>query len=137
MTERGFEKLAEKLGHSFRRFDGDVAGKSVGNDDVDGAGRDIVPFDEPVEMDRGDSLADSSARAAYGVVSLQILRADVEQPDRRLHQTKNSSSEDVTHQGELNQVLLVAFNIGAEVQHHAFAPPGRKKRRDRRPIDAR
>src|SRR5271166_3609844 len=107
MTERGLEKLAEKLGHPFRRLDGDVSGKSVGNDNVDGAGRNIVPFDKPVEVDRGDGPAQSGARASHGVVSLQILRADVEQPDSRLHQTKNGSGEDVTHQGKLNQVLLV------------------------------
>ena len=73
-------------------------------------------------MDRSDGAAQARARAADGVVSLEILRTNVEQPHCRLDQTQNSSSENIAHQSELDEVLLVALDIGAEVQHHAFAP---------------
>ncbi len=69
VTEGRLEKLAEQLDCSLRRLDGDVARKPVGDDDIDGPGRDIVAFDEPVEMDWCDRTAQSSARATDGVVS--------------------------------------------------------------------
>ena len=38
---------------------------------------------------------------------------------------------------ELHQIVGVAFDIGAEIEHHALAAPGREERRDRRPVDPR
>src|SRR5207248_11545930 len=122
MAERGLEKFTEKFGHPFRRLDGDIAGKSIGDDDIYGTRSNVVPFDKAVKVDRRDGVPQSRARAADGVVSLEILRTYVEQPHSRLDQTQNSSSENITHQRELDEVLLVALDIGAQVQHHAFAP---------------
>src|SRR5207302_9712618 len=52
VTERGLEKFPEKFGHPFRRLDGNITGEPVGDDDIDGAGRDIVSFDKAVKVDR-------------------------------------------------------------------------------------
>ena len=95
------------------------------------------PSMKPVKVDRGEGAAQAGARLADGIVSLQILRADIEQADRRLDQPEDRAGEDIAHQRELNEVLVVAFDIGAEIQHHALAAPGRKKRRNCRAVDPR
>src|SRR5205823_11376815 len=100
----------------------------VCDDDIDGTCGNVVTFDKSVEMDGRDGVAQARVRAADGVVALHIFRTDVEQPDCRLYQSKNRPREDITHQSELDEVLLVAFDIGAEVQHHAFAAAGGKER---------
>src|SRR5271166_885904 len=81
MTEGRLEEFAEELGSSLRGLDGDVAGEPVGDDDIDGSRRNVVTLDKPVKMDRGNGCAQSSAGAADGIVPLEILRPDVEQPD--------------------------------------------------------
>ena len=55
------------------------------------------------------------------LVPLHLLGADVQQADGRLGQAQHGAREDLAHDRELDQVVGVAFDIGAEVEHHAFA----------------
>src|SRR5437867_809674 len=105
MAKGRLEKLAEELAHSLRRLDRDIARKAVGHDHIDSPCGNIVTFDEPVKMDRGQGIAQTGARLADGIVSLQILGAHIEQTDRRLDESEDRSSEDVAHQRELDKIF--------------------------------
>jgi len=70
-------------------------------------------------------------------VPLHFLDANVQQADRRIADAQNGMTENRTHHGELNQVLGVAFKIGAKVQNHAFADLRRKQARDGGTVDPR
>ena len=89
-----------------------------------------------MEPDRRHSAAQAGTGAAHRVIPLEVLRPHIQQPDRRLRQPQDRAREDVAHHGELHEVFGVALDVGAEVEHHAFAAPGRENRGDRRPVDA-
>src|SRR5712692_3563311 len=82
MLEGGPQELAEEPRRAFRRLEGDIAGEAIGDDDIDGPGGNVVAFDEAVELDRRIFAAQLSRGGAYRVMALQILGADIEQPDR-------------------------------------------------------
>jgi hypothetical protein len=70
-------------------------------------------------------------------MALHFLAADVEDADQRLGAAEDGAREDVAQRGKLHEVVGIAFNIGAEVEHHALAAQGREKAGDGRPMDAR
>ncbi len=95
------------------------------------------PSTKPWKLQRRAGVAQAAPRLAHRVVALQLLGADIEQPDGRLQQAQHGAGEDVAHQRELHQVVGVALDIGAEIEHHALAAPRREEGGDRRPVDAR
>ena len=70
-------------------------------------------------------------------MTLDLLRADIEQADGGLQRAQHGAGEDISHDRELHQILGVAAEIGAEVEHHALAAQGREEGGDRRAVDAR
>ena len=137
LAERAAQRIRRTAWRGLRRLQRDIAGEPVGDDHIDGAGRDVVALDKAVKTDRRHAAAQPGGGATHRIVSLEVLGADIQQPDRRLRQPQHGAGEDVAHQRELHEVLGVAFDVGAEVEHHALAAPGREQRRDRRPVDAR
>src|SRR5579883_3494 len=117
----GTQEVHEQACRSLAHFYGDVAGKAVGHDDVYRACSNVVAFDKAVKADRRAGIAQPRAGAAHGIIALEILDADIEQSDRRLQQAKHGPREDIAHQSELDEIVGVAFDIGAEIEHDAFA----------------
>src|SRR6266852_2649023 len=109
--QRILEGRAQELGIEPRRalgsLDRDVAGEAVRHHHVDGPGADVVALDEAVKADGRTGAAQARARAAHGVIALQILGADVEQAYRRLLHPEHGAREDVAHQRELHEVVGV------------------------------
>src|SRR5262252_6755186 len=101
VTECRFEEFGEKLGRAFSSFESDIAGEAVGDDNVYRPGRDVVSLDEAVEVNWADRLAQSSRGLADGIVSLEILRAHIEQTDRRFNQPEHRTCGYIAHQCEL------------------------------------
>ena len=54
---------------------------------------------------------------------------------RRIVREREQGTAVVLVSTELDEILGIAFDVGAKVENDAFAAPGREKGRDRRPID--
>ena len=100
------------------------------------AGADVVALDEAVEIDRRALAAQPGRGLAQLVVALELLGADIEQADRGLVEAEQDLGEDAAHDGELGEIVGVAFEVGAEVEHHRLAAHGRQERGERRPVRA-
>src|SRR6516164_4656554 len=109
------EELGEKLGRTLGCLDGDIAREAVGGDDIDGPRSNIIALDEAIKLDRGLRQTQPCASGANGVIPLQVLSADIEEPDRRLEQTEDGPREYVAHQRKLHEILGVALDIGPEI----------------------
>ena len=70
-------------------------------------------------------------------MSLEDFLANVQKADGGLLEAEDRARINLAHDGELHQIFGIALNVGAEVEHHAFAAPGRQKGGDGRPIDTR
>ena len=87
--QRALERAAQQVGDEARGALGglerDVAGETVGDDDVDLAARELVALGEAVEAKRQIiGLAQQRGRGLELVGALQFLGADVEQLHARL-----------------------------------------------------
>ena len=132
-----FQELTEQHGRAFGGLQRDIAGEAVGDDDVDGAGADVVSLDETVKADGQVGPLQGGGGVLDGLVALEAFGADVENADRRLLQAQDVAREDLAHDGELHQVVGVAFHVRTEVEHDAFPAPGRKTAGDGGTVDAR
>ena len=94
------------------------------------------PSDETVVADTGIVLAQYGRRLADGLVPLDLLGSDVEEADRGILETQHGAPELRSHDRELDQIVGIALDIRAEVEHHALAAVVGKDRRDRGAVDA-
>ena len=129
---RGPERFAHEAGIELcGAFDGlqrDVAGEAVGHDDVHFPGADVVALDESLEGNRRTLATKPQCGLAQFLMTLQFLGSDVQEADRRRAQAQQNLGEHAAHDGEFSKVLGVAFEIGAEVEHHRLTPAGRNER---------
>lgn len=135
--ERGLHQAAHQLGRTLGCLQGDVAGETVGDDHVDFALGDIVALDKADKFKRWiDGRAQQFGGATNLVMALQFLDADIQQADARAMPAKRRMRKIGTHDGKLHEVLRIAFNIGAEVQHHGLALHRRQEGSDCRALDS-
>src|SRR5262249_26467616 len=102
VTKSRLEEVAKELCGTLCRLDRNVAGKAIGDDDVNRPRCDIVAFDKPVEVNGCHRRPQPSTGLTNGVVSLQIFRTDIEEADGGFDKTEDGSREDVAHHGELH-----------------------------------
>ena len=138
----GADGLAHRVGDQPRRtlmtLECDIAAESVGDDHIDNAARDVVTFDEAVIVETGIlDIAQPLRYGAHDLVALQFFLANVQQTDRRMHPTQYGTAERGSHQGELDQIVFVADDVGAEVEHDALPALGRHEAGDCRTVDTR
>src|SRR5271165_7314021 len=105
MRKGSRQEFAKQFCGPLSGLDRDVPGETVGDDDIDRAGGNVITFDEAVKPDRAQRTAQAETGGADRVIALLILRADVEQTDRGLDQTQYGTGKGVAQQRELNQVL--------------------------------
>ena len=136
--DRALEIIGELARGALRRLQRDVAGEAFGHHHVDRALADVVAFDEADVVDmRQRLLAQDAAGLAHRLEPLDLLDADVEQPDGRPVEIEQHARHRAAHHRHVDQMLGVGADRGAEIEHDGFAPQRRPERRDRRPLDAR
>ena len=131
------QQVADQLQRAFAGLQRDVAGEAVGDDDVGGAGGNVVALDEAVETRADVAGAQDFRSLADSIVAFHFFHADIQQTDRRGGQAEHGAGKGVAHDGELDQVARVAPHVGAEVQHDHVAAGRGSDPRHRRPVDPR
>ena len=69
-------------------------------------------------------------------MALDVFRTHVEQAHRRTFEPEHGAREGFAHHREIDELVGVAFDVGADVEDHALPAFGRPQRRDRRPRNA-
>ncbi len=129
--------FAKLFGGSFGSFQGDIAGKALGDHDVHGSLADVVALDEADIIEVGAlRLAQDAAGLAHLLETLDLLDPDVEEADRRPLEIEQHPRHGAAHGGERDEVLGIAADGGADIEHDRFAAQSRPQRRDRRAGDA-
>ena len=119
----------------FRGLQGHVADEAVAHDDVRRALEDVVAFDVAVEVQL--AAAQQFGGLLDDVVALDHFLADVQQADRGPLLLLDRLDERGAEDGELEQVIGTAVDVGAEVEHRREpAPLVRDHAGDGRPVDA-
>lgn len=81
---RGAQIFGDLTRRSLCCLQGDIAGKALGDDDIDGAAADIIAFDEAVIFDSLDvGLTDEAPGLLNLFLTLDLLHADVQKADGR------------------------------------------------------
>ena len=134
---RGAQILADLAGGAFGGLERDVAGETLGDDDVDLAVADVVAFDEADIVEIGHlPFAQNAAGLADRLETFDFLNADIEKADGRPLEPEQDARGSRAHDREIHQMLGVRSDRGADIEHDQFAAQGRPQRRDRRPFDA-
>jgi len=97
----------------------------------------VVALNEALKLWRDMAGAQNLRGLAQRVVALHVLRADIQQADRRRGQPQHGAGEHVAHHGEFHKVARVAHHIRAEIEHHHVATGRRPDRGHGRAVDAR
>ena len=119
-------ELHDHLRQPFAGLEGDVADEAIAHHDVGRALEDVVALDvaDEVEVARGSGRAQQLAGALDLVAALDRLFADVEQAHRRALFALQHRHQRRPHDGELQQVLCRAVDVGTQVEHGGGAALG-------------
>ena len=133
--------VAQEFGNLPRRALGrlqcDVAAKALGDDDVGGALADAVALDEAdIIQLRQVHRAQQLGCLANLLAALDFLDPDIEQSDGRPFQIEQHARHRAAHHRQRHQMMRIAADGGAEVEHHRIAARRGPYRRQRRPVDA-
>ena len=116
------EDLAELAGGALGRLERDIAGKAFGHHHVDRPLADVVALDEAGIFDlRPLTFAQDAAGLAHLFEPLDLLDADIEQPDRRPLEAEQHPRHGAAHGREVDEMRGVGADRGAEVEHDRFA----------------
>ena len=121
---RGAQIFADLLSRSLSRLQGDVAGEAVGDHDIDRAPAHVVAFDETHITNGKRRILENGGRLLDFVETLDLLDADIEEPDRRLLHAEQRPRHGRAHQRKLDQLARVGTDIGADIEHNALALDG-------------
>ena len=130
-----FANLARRALGGFQR---DIAGKALGHDDVDRALADVVALDKAEILEAGQFfVAQHAAGFAHLFEAFRFLDADIEKADARPFDAEQDARGRGTHHRQIDEMLGVGADRGADIEHDRLPAQGRPQRRDRRPLDAR
>ncbi len=130
--------LAELPGGALGGLERDVAGEAFGDENVDRAFAEVVAFDKAVIAHVGQvGLAQHAGRRPHLFDALDLLDPDVEEADRRTVDIEHDARHRRAHHRQIDEMLRVAANGRADVEHDQFAAQGRPHRRDRGSLDRR
>src|SRR5215472_6114400 len=117
----GLKALAQgggdEFGDAFTGLKSDVADESVADDDVGPAVVEVAAFDIPDEVKA--KLAKQREGVTSEGVALGLFLADGEKAEPRVVDVKNVLGVHVAHNGELDQVVRIAVDVGADVEQDA------------------
>ena len=78
-----------------------------------------------------------AAGFAHRLEAFGFFDADIEEAYGRTIMAEQDARGGGAHHGQIDEVVGIGADRGADVEHHGFAAQGRPQRRDRRPLDAR
>ncbi len=120
---------------TLQRLQHDVAGETVGDDDVGGLAHHVAALDVADEVDTG-RLRQQLERLLAQRVALAGLLADRQQPNRRTVDAEAMAGVHRAHLTELHQPLRLHLGVGTGVEQDVRAVPGNRDRcGDRRSVD--
>ncbi len=117
------QEIADQAGGAFAGFQRDVAGESVGHDDIDAVGGNIAAFDKADEIEfgaRGFARNQIVGVANFGAAFV-FFGADVQKSDPGVFQPKTVAGVRPAHQRVLQKIAFVGADVGADIQHHVEA----------------
>ena len=133
----GLADLVEQPGAgALEQLEHDVAGEAVGDDDVDGAERDVAALDVAGE-EQARVVGEQPVGVDHEAVALALLVAVREQADARLVDAEHAGREGRAHVRELVQLIGPRIGRRADVEHDDRALPRRQRLHDRRAQHAR
>ena len=105
-------------------------------------GRDIVTFDETVELERREVASHAGFRRrrvqCRPSPSGPRSRHSAGRWSDAVQARQDGAGEDIAHDGKFNKITDIALHVRAEVEHHHVAAARRTDRRGHRwPVDAR
>ena len=128
-------EAAHHLHHSLGRLEHDVADEAVAHHHVG------LPLVDSATLDVADEIdfacAQQLCRLLHHLVAFDVLLADVEQADARPVLVLNRGDQRRPHDGELQQVLRPAVDVGAEIEDVGAAAHAGQRGDDRGAVDAR
>ncbi len=102
-----------------------------------------APLADAVALDEADIFelrqvhrAQQLGGLADFLAALDFLDADIEQADGRPFEIEQHARHGAAHHRQRHQMMRVAADGGAEIEHHRIAARGRPDRRERRTVDA-
>ena len=112
------QQVGDEAGGALGGLQGDIAREAVGDHDIDFAARQLVALGKAIEAHRQvGCLAQHRGGFLELVGALQLLGADVEQLDPGRCDFEHGAGIGGAHDRELDEVLRVAFGVGAKVEH--------------------
>ena len=130
--------FADLLGGALGGLQRDVAGEAFGHDHVDRALAEVVALDEAVIVEvRQVRLAQDAAGLLDGLDALDLLGADIEQPDGRPLEVEDDARHGGAHDRHVDEMARIRPDRGADVEHDALAAQGRPHGGDGRALDMR
>ena len=114
--------VAHKTAHAFAGLQGYIAHKTVADNYVGLARKDVAPFHVANESD-GQRFEQGKGLAGE-VVALGLLLADGEQAYARLVDFEHGAGVHLAHEGKLGQIVGLAVDVGAHIEQHTRVPCG-------------
>ncbi len=115
---RRSEILADLAGCAFGGLERDVAGKALGDDDVDLALADIIALDKALIVEfRKTLFAKDAAGLAHVFETLDLLDADIEEADGRAIDAEQNARRRRAHDRKINQMSGIGADRGADIEH--------------------
>ena len=109
------EESAQHLGQAFGGLEGDIADETVAHHHIGSALEDVVAFDVAVKIEA--ARAQQFGRLLHHFIALDLFFADVEQSDAGAFLVLHGRYQHGAHDGELQQMLGRAVDVGAQVEH--------------------
>ena len=106
---------ADQACGSLAGLDGDVANESIADDDVGVTVEEVAALDVADEVHLRACLEQGEGVVGEGV-SLAVLLADGEEADAGMGDVQDVAGIHVAHDGELEEVVWVAIDVGANVE---------------------
>src|ERR1035437_737308 len=109
------EESAQHLGQAFGGLEGDISHETVAHHHIRSALEDVVAFDVAVKIEA--ARAQQFSRLLHDFIALDCFLADVEQSDAGAFLVLHGRYQHGTHDGELQQMLGRAVDVGGQVEH--------------------
>ena len=122
-AHRLFEIGGDLRGGSFGGLEGDVAGKALGDDNVDDAFADAVALHEAAVIETGQvEVAQQGRCGLHFLDALDFFGADIEQADGRALKSQDDPRHRRAHDRKIDEVAGVGAHRGADVEHDGLPP---------------
>ena len=124
----------QKVVEAFHGLEGDIAGKAVGDNDVDSSAVEVAAFDIADVIER--QLSENFVRDAGRLGPLGVFLTVAQDADARIPNAAHDTGVDLAHDGELDQVLRFTLHICPGINETGALTQSRQHGNNGRPLDA-